>query len=1702
MHLVQLRLRFDHLKFKYLNPDAMKTYFKQLSAILIVCATARSNAQSDTSRARIHAQMNSPTMTYEQIKNYSRSYFSILTGTTMAKEDEALFERYAIWEEYWQNRCYYPGGPSGGDIPGVQDYITQNGLYSWCGSLGYGNWSLDGPNQDVGGDHNTGLASAVVFDPNAPTTMFAGTNHSGLFKSTNGGTTWSNVTDALFVNSMHVESVDVNPQNSSSVIFSMDFSGYSMPRGSILESNDGGSTWQWATFNITPPVAPARVVKFHTDPSVSTVFAGIGNAIYKKSTSSAFATWTSVFLAPSNHLIENFEFSLSNSNVIFASTSCSSPGSGGLLISSVDGGNTWNYMSMPNSLTSRSTIGIDVTEADNGRLYMCFVSNTNPEKFKVYSTISTNGCCWTLVADQNPGDTDFELSQCFEISSTNKSIFFTSGYEVCRGDATLSGNIFTNLAGYYHSDIRDMSIFFDGTTERLIIGCDGGVALSTDQGANWTSMNGAGLNIGQYYCVSSFQKRNEIFCNPQDDIEKRKDIALNTWSKVPTRFGESCWSIVDYTNDDHIYSSTWDRIYESTNNGLSWTLTDPNLIVAYNCNCQQIVYSLGKKYYPDPTRPGVLWSGSTNGPTTYSYVAGSNNWIAVHTPQNTSGNSNAFIGNTEVIAIAPSAGDIIYKSHGGATWGNFGSPDRKKLFKSADGGGTFKDISDSVVNSLNSDVFAGKVISSIVIDPLNHKRVFIAFGSLDINYRVIRSDDGGVTWTDMSYGLSAAPVNYLTYLNGTDDVIFAATDLGVYVYNKNGGAGALWYCFNSGLPIVEARKVEVDYCRNKVYLSTYGRGIYSSPIPAFADFHLTTAKVNAAQGSNHLVLSSNYNQQFVSNFSIDYGVKMTVNGIMRFSPTSALIVERGAQFNLTGTVTTMCDQPWRGVQVHGDWQMPPQYSNGMMSTHGQVIINGGTISNAKIGVATCKITSNGIPDGTYPGGYVTGKYAKFYNNRVDVQTFGYPYPSSANFANSTFETNGLLLAGMTPSVHVILDGVTGVFFQGCDFRNSVPSLYALGSRGIGITSNDANYGVLGICNSPYVPCGIFKRGTFSNLSRGIKGTSTSASKTLLLTDNDFTDTDYDAIRLNGMSYLTIERNKTSLSGTTNSARAGIYLVGCKNYVVTNNTITTSSSNDWGIAASNSFGGKHAIYKNKIDGGIVGISAQFVNASGGSGLKMKCNTFGSTTANIWDISVMGGSTTRVDPNQGTIPLFPNDLTTLVGNRYFADCTPNAENRWYYEDQVPNTSANQVQHTNNSGISMSNYMVSQSGCSDLPLIAVNSGYIYEDAQCPSAEITFGSSDNVDSDVQDWKGKVTMAVGHKDSLIDGGSTGYVLGVLTSSASNFCKFKLLDSLSPYLSDTVLANYFYSASTPSNYVLSVHHDNAPVTDIVWEILQNKGFSQAFLDTLSAHEHLTSLSERRILESQTDEAIFNLGIAYNDKIRFYLQDSTYSNIDTVLSLLPHSGLKDWECQNISILIDSGVALTDAYIDSVHAGSQFVDNICKLQKIKRDCYSHEEKWSFLISNNSMINEVELIAQDSTQDGYAQARGILEFLLERSLFYSYLSPDQNSPKPMNTEKNFNSDQPNGSITEVIDENLQITYFPNPTNGELNVTITNLTKKGAFTLEIKNILGQEIFGSKVEDAIENRINLSGFAEGIYLVSLYKDGMFVKKTKIILTQ
>ncbi|NVN90125.1 MAG: hypothetical protein HXX11_05920 [Desulfuromonadales bacterium] len=166
---------------------------------------------------------------------------------------------------------------------------------------------------------------SLVSDPSTPSTIYAGTSHNGIYKSTNNGNSWSNI--GLMGKGLNVLSIDpATPYNI-----------YAGTAVGVYKSTDGGNSW--SQFNTGLPW-DAKVTALAIDPNATaTIYAGVtsantsGRGVYRSTNGGS--SWSITGLTGNEYFhIYSLVIDPTTPTIIYADS-----------FKSMDGGNSWSQMS-------------------------------------------------------------------------------------------------------------------------------------------------------------------------------------------------------------------------------------------------------------------------------------------------------------------------------------------------------------------------------------------------------------------------------------------------------------------------------------------------------------------------------------------------------------------------------------------------------------------------------------------------------------------------------------------------------------------------------------------------------------------------------------------------------------------------------------------------------------------------------------------------------------------------------------------------------------------------------------------------------------------------------------------------------------------------------------------------------------------------------------------------------------------------------------------------------------------------------------------------------------------------------------------------------------------------------------------------------------------------------------------------------------
>lgn len=587
----------------------------------------------------------------------------------------------------------------------------------------------------------------------------------------------------------------------------------------VLKSIDGGQTWNTTGLTFNNTSTVAADIFMHPNDPL-TLWVATSAGLYK--TSNGGTTW-------SNNLsgnVKDLKLKPGNPNIVYAVTN-------NRFYRSTNGGNNFTLISSGMPANSGRLI-IDVTPANPEYVYV-LSARTNWSHQGLYKS-TDSGLNFTIT--QNTVDI-FEANQAWfdlalAVSDTNPDEVYTGVLNVWKSSD--GGNNFSKIsnwsnpfeATYTHADIHFLR-FYDGV---LYCGSDGGIYVSTDNAASFTDLT-ATAQIGQFYRISvSKQSSSKIAGGLQDNGGYA--FSNNQWKNFYGADGME--TAIDPNNSNKYYGfiQNGGGLYYTNNAGasLSGAIGSPD---GENGNwITPLVFN----------SVGELFAGYSS-----LYKLVNNSW------QNVSPSS-FFNGNIEIVMVDPSNDDIMYIVDG------------QDLYKSTDRG-----VSFTYLTSFPSD------ITSIDVNVHNNSIIYISTaGTSGI---VLKSINGGISFESITEGLPEIGKNVIKHQsNHPLNPIYLGTSLGVYYRDDSLSA---WIPYDTNLPNVTVTDLEINILDAKIVASTYGRGVWQSPIPlqpadneiALVSIENPSSLIINCNADSLSFLVKNTGSSTISDFAINYSINGT-----------------------------------------------------------------------------------------------------------------------------------------------------------------------------------------------------------------------------------------------------------------------------------------------------------------------------------------------------------------------------------------------------------------------------------------------------------------------------------------------------------------------------------------------------------------------------------------------------------------------------------------------------------------------------------------------------------------------------------------------------------------------------------------------------------------------------------------------------------
>ena len=715
-------------------------------------------------------------------------------------------KRWTRYEWYMSGRL----GPNG-EFVNINQKIF-DATYNQAGSIqnrtnavqsNSGSWTPVGP---LNTNNGIGRVDRLAFHPTDPDIVYAGTTAGGLWRTTDAGANWTNL--SADIPSGGISGIVIDPINPNIIYiltgdgdsniggFVQDFDYMRLSIG-VLKSTNGGSNWtkmgDFPGANYSGLLG-YRLIMHPANNNI--LYACTNQGIY--ATTNGGETWG---LNIGGGRFFNMEFKPGSDNICY--TVNSKPDfSTCYFMRSTNSGLTWDTVNSVtpqiNNPTKRVELAVAPSNPDRVYLLAGGVFTNGPGfRFRGLYLSEDAGLSFNLQS-QSPNilgrsttgqdlveQSDYDLA--IAVSNTNSNILVTGGIEVWRSSD--AGNSLA-YSGNLHDDVHDLG--YHPVGNKLWAATDGGVYSSPDNGINWTS-HFEDMNITQFYRMAvNPDDYIDLIGGAQDNAVKRKTGATSYFDEVACCDGFTVG--YDFANSNILYAVNNQTINRSADGGDNFTSITPPLSGQPFAMSMAVHTSLGNAIF---IGSDSIWRTIDGGATWNIAVNIRGGWF---------------------MRTCPSNGSRVYAAGGTQYNSNSGI-----LRRSDDGGVTWPNAN---ILSSNPGFSANYTkITSINVDPTNSLRVWVTIGGFTENEKVYYSSDGGANWVNRSGTLPNVPVNCIAIDNSNNAYI--GTDNGVY-YRGTGMTD--WVPFFNNLPYVPVTDLIISEAENRIRAATFGRGIWSSDL--------------------------------------------------------------------------------------------------------------------------------------------------------------------------------------------------------------------------------------------------------------------------------------------------------------------------------------------------------------------------------------------------------------------------------------------------------------------------------------------------------------------------------------------------------------------------------------------------------------------------------------------------------------------------------------------------------------------------------------------------------------------------------------------------------------------------------------------------------------------------------------------------------
>lgn len=680
------------------------------------------------------------------------------------------------------------------------------------------------------GPFRGGRATAVSGVTSDPLTYYMGSTGGGVWKTTDAGESWSNISDGFF-STGSVGAIAVAESDPNVVYVGM---GEAPVRGvmtshgdGVYKSDDGGKTWKNMGLKMTRHIS--KIAVHPKNPDV--VFVAAQGSPYGATEDRGIyrsmdggESWTKVHYVDENSGVSDLSMDMTNPRIIYAAywdhrrfpwqVRSGGPGSG--IWRSTDGGDSWEELKrgLPGGVMGK--IGVSVSKANPERVWAIIEA----ENGGLYRS-DNGGDSWRLINPDRLLRARSWYYMHIQAHPTNPDHVFIMNAPLL--ESTDGGRTFRNM-NTRHGDNHQIWVNPENP-DYMINANDGGANISINGGQDWSRQDNQ--PTAQFYRVNADNQFPYRVYGGQQDNSSVSILSRTTSGGITNNdfysVGgcESAYSAFDPDNPEYVYSGCyqgiigeWNRATRATKDVMAYPIqglgTNPRDVkYRFNWNAPiiashhdpSVIYHAGNVVMRTKNR-GVDWEvispDLTKNDTTHL------NWGGA--PITNEGAGGEVYHTIYYLAESPHDANVLYAG-----------ADDGLLHITRDGGQNWTNITPPNLEE--------GMVNQIEVSSHDPGTVYLAYNRYkfnDFTPHIFKSTDYGQNWERIVNGIEEeAHVRVVREDPAQKGLLYAGTELGIYI---SFDGGVKWTKFQQNLPVVPITDLKVH--QNDLIAATQGRAFW------------------------------------------------------------------------------------------------------------------------------------------------------------------------------------------------------------------------------------------------------------------------------------------------------------------------------------------------------------------------------------------------------------------------------------------------------------------------------------------------------------------------------------------------------------------------------------------------------------------------------------------------------------------------------------------------------------------------------------------------------------------------------------------------------------------------------------------------------------------------------------------------------------